>query len=204
MSPTPVGFQEVLDSRRSIRRFTPDPVDEHALMRILAAGSRAPSAHNRQPWRWVVVKPGEARLRLAEAMESRFRDDLRADGLPADQIEGIVGRGRERLLGSPLAIILCMTLEDMDQYPDDRRQSAERTMAIQSVALAGGHMLLAAHAEGLGACWICSPLFVPDIVRNLLNLPASWEAQGMIILGHPAESGRDRPRRPLEETIQWR
>ncbi|MEJ2082854.1 MAG: nitroreductase family protein, partial [Acidobacteriota bacterium] len=64
--------------------------------------------------------------------------------------------------------------------------------------------LLAAHAEGLGACWICSPLFVPDIVRNLLNLPASWEAQGMIILGHAAESGRERPRRPLEETIQWR
>lgn len=204
MSPSLVGFQEVIASRRSIRHFTPEAVDEDALMRILAAGSRAPSAHNRQPWRWVVLKPGEARQRLAGAMEARFREDLLADGLAADQIDAIVDRGRERLLGSPLSIILCMTLEDMDSYPDDRRQSAERTMAIQSVALAGGHMLLAAHAEGLGACWICSPLFVPDIVRNVLDLPASWEAQGMIILGHPAESGRQRSSRPLEEIVRWR
>lgn len=204
MSAPLVGFQEVLASRRSIRRFTPDPVDQRAVLRILRAGSRAPSAHNRQPWRWVVLKPGEARQRLAEAMEARFREDLLNDGVQPDQIETIVGRGRERLLGSPLAIVLCLSMDDMDRYPDDRRQSVERTMAIQSVALAGGHMLLAAHAEGLGACWICSPLFVPDIVMKILDLPAAWEAQGMIVLGHPAESGRERPRRELEEMVRWR
>ena len=78
-------------------------------------------------------------------------------------------------------------MADMDQYPDDRRQQAERVMAVQSVALAAQNLLLAAHAEGLGACWMCAPLFCPDVVRDALALPEDWEAQALI---HAGISGR--------------
>jgi nitroreductase len=81
---------------------------------------------------------------------------------------------------------------------------AERMMAVQSTALAGGHLLLAAQAEGLGACWVCAPLFVPDLVRRELDLPPAWEAQGVLIMGYPAEPGRDRSRRPVDEVTIWR
>ncbi len=60
-------------------------------------------------------------------------------------------------------------------------------MAVQSVALACQNLLLAAHAYGLGACWMCAPLFVPHVVRQVLELPAAWQPQALITLGYPAE-----------------
>ncbi len=60
-------------------------------------------------------------------------------------------------------------------------------MAVQSVAMAAQNLWLLAHAEGLGACWLCAPLFVPELVREILDLPADWQAQGLMTLGWPAE-----------------
>jgi nitroreductase len=77
-------------------------------------------------------------------------------------------------------------------------------MALQSCALAGGHLLLAAHASGLGACWMCAPLFAPDVVRQALALPNDWEPQAAIVLGYPAESGEARGRKPVDEVTLWR
>jgi coenzyme F420-0:L-glutamate ligase/coenzyme F420-1:gamma-L-glutamate ligase len=197
-------FQELVSTRRSIRSFTDQPVGEDVLGRLLRVACDAPSAHNRQPWRFVVLQDVKLRQRLIEAMSQSFRTDLERDGLSSTEIERQVARGRDRILGASAVVLLFVTMEDMDHYPDGIRQAAERAMAIQSVALAGGHLLLAAHAEGLGACWVCSPLFAPEIVRQTLELPESWEAQGMIVLGHPAEDGRDRQRKSLQEVALWR
>src|ERR1700704_3659263 len=60
----------------------------------------------------------------------------------------------------------------MAPYPDPRRAQAEYLMAVQSVAMAVQNLLLAAHAEGLGACWMCAPLFCGEAVRAALALPA--------------------------------
>lgn len=197
------GLYEVIQERRSIRRFLDRPVERPVIERLLRAGCQAPSAHNRQPWRYVVLERGGQREALVEEMSARFRADLEADGVPADRVEILVDRGRARLLEPPILIMLFLTMEDMDEYPDRSRSEAERTMAVQSVALAGGHILLAAQQEGLGACWVCAPLFVPQLVRRELELPPQWEAQGVIIVGYPAESGRDRPRKKLGEVTRW-
>ena len=76
-------------------------------------------------------------------------------------------------------------------------------MAVQSVALACQNLLLAAHAHGLGGCWMCAPLFAPDIVRSALALPESWQPQALITLGYPAEA-RESTREPLERRVIWR
>jgi nitroreductase len=60
-------------------------------------------------------------------------------------------------------------------------------------------MLLLAHAEGLAACWMCAPLFCPDIVRMALALPADWEPQALVTLGYPAAPGRPRERHPVAD-----
>jgi nitroreductase len=75
-------------------------------------------------------------------------------------------------------------------------------MATQSLALAGQNLLLAAHAEGLGACWLCAPLFCPHIVRDTLGLPADWEPQAFISLGWPAESPA-KTRESLETRVRF-
>lgn len=197
-------YQELVESRRSIRKFTGQPVTRTALQRLLEAACLAPSAHNRQPWRFVVLQDYELRERLISDMSDPFRADLARDGVPQDEIERAVARGRDRMLGAAAVVMLFLTVEEMDRYADSVRQAAEHTMAVQSVALAAGQLLLAAHAAGLGACWVCSPLFTPAIVRRVLDLPASWEAQGMITLGYPDEEGRDRGRRALDEVVLWR
>jgi len=94
-----------------------------------------------------------------------------------------------------------MTMEDMDSYPDERRQRAERTMAIQSVAASVQNFLLAASALGLGACWYCAPLFCPDVVREILGIPEGVEPQALIAVGYPNEEPEPPPRKPLEEVV---
>ncbi len=198
---------ETLDAlvreRRSIRRFTADAIPREVVERLLTAAAWAPSAHNRQPWRFVAIETPAARERLARAMGDRLRRDLAADGVAEEAIERDAQRSYTQIAAAPLAVVLCLTMADMDVYPDERRQAAERLMAAQSVAMAGQNLLLAAHAAGLGACWMCAPLFCPDVVRAVLALPADWEAQGLVVLGCPAET-RSRGRNPLEESVTWR
>lgn len=190
-------------ARRSIRRYDSRCLPTGWLDQIMDAATWAPSAHNRQPWRFVLIRECRAKETLAAAMGARLRRDLEADGLAADIIDKDVGRSYQRISSAPLLIVLCLTLADMDQYPDAQRNAHERSMAVQSTAMAGQNMLLMASSLGLGACWMCAPLFCPDLVRNVLDLPADWLAQGMITLGFPASS-RSREREPWETKTQWR
>lgn len=198
-----MDHQAFIRSRRSVRQFQDQPVERDVLQRIIMTATRAPSAHNRQPWRFVVLDRPQARQKLVAAMQAAFADDLKRDGLSTQQIQRQLLRSRRRILGSPAPVLLCMDLTDMDSYPDARRQQAERQMAVQSVALAGGTLLLAAHAEGLGGVWICAPLFAPQAVQQALSLPQAWEPQALLLLGYPAEQPQERERRSLEEVVQF-
>lgn len=197
---TNTNLQHLLRTRRSVRRFTDQAVDGKSLERILQTAGCAPSAHNRQPWRFAVLTTPSPKSRLAGAMGADFARDLSADGLPQPEIEARVTRSKERILSAPVIIILCLDMTEMDPYPDAIRQTHERSMAVQSVAAAGLQLMLAAHAEGLGSVWVCSPLFTPETVRQTLGLPAAWEPQAMIFIGHPAEQPPMRERKSLQET----
>jgi coenzyme F420-0:L-glutamate ligase/coenzyme F420-1:gamma-L-glutamate ligase len=191
-----------ISTRRSIRRYLDAPVEEQLLHELLAAALAAPSSHHRQPWRFALLRGAAARARLAEAMAQRLRADRRADGDAPEAIERDARRSVERICTAPVALLACLTLAEMDRYPDARRAQAEALTAVQSVALACANVLLAAHARGLGACWMCGPLFCPDTVREALELPADWRPQALLTLGWPAEAGRARPRKPLAEVLR--
>jgi F420 biosynthesis protein FbiB-like protein len=192
-----------LRSRRSVRQFRPDPVPHIVIDRILETACRAPSAHNRQPWRFAVLTTPESKSRLAHAMGVEFRQDLLADGVPPEEADRLVRRSQNRITGAPVAVILCLTMAAMDVYPDMDRRKAEFRMAMQSVALAGGQLLLAAHAEGLGGVWVCAPLFAQATVQKALDLPAAWEPQGMILLGIPDGPAAERDRLTVAEVARY-
>jgi F420 biosynthesis protein FbiB-like protein len=203
MSESSSLLYRIIKERRSIRRFDGTSIPPEIVKRILEAATKAPSAHNRQPWRFVILSTFEERHSLASALGQRLREDRLADGDDLDQVERDVARSVERISNAPVVIVACLTMEDMDTYPDERRSRAEYAMAIQSVSMAAQNLLLAASAEGLGACWLCAPLFVQETVNETLDLPAGWEAQGLIITGYPAETGRERARYPVEEVTLW-
>lgn len=65
-------------------------------------------------------------------------------------------------------------------------------------------LLLSAHAEGLGGAWLCAPPFAQQICRSVLGLPREWEAQAMILLGHPEVTLAARARRLLDEVVTYK
>ena len=190
----------IIRGRRSIRRFQSQSVPQDVLLRLLDAAVWAPSAHNRQPWRFVLLTSAAGQSTLADAMGQRLAADLRADGVDDSAIAADVSRSRARLTGAGALVVVCLTMADMDTYPDPIRQTHEHTMAVQSTAMAAQNLLLAAHAEGLGAVWMCAPLFAPDVVRAALDLPDDFEPQGVIALGVPAEE-RTKTRHALESRV---
>lgn len=199
LRPTPQTFHDFIRSRRSIRRFRPDNIPKEVVDRILKTSTFAPSAHNRQPWRFVVLTTLEAKKRLANEMGADFRRDLLMDGLDPKRVEEKVRNSRNRICQAPLVVILCLTMSVMDSYPDSKRQHFEYIMAVQSVALAGGNILLSAHGEGLGAVWVCAPLFAQETVRRVIDLPNDWEAQGLLLIGYPEKVPEPRNRNPVNE-----
>lgn len=196
-------FEEIIHNRRSIRRYQARPIEKRILNKILDAALWAPSAHNRQPWRFCVITSHDAKANLSAAMGDQWQRDLSSDGADPEFVERRVAISRARMMGAAALVMVSLSMEAMDTYPDAARNQAEWTMAVQSTALACQNLLLATHAEGLGACWMCAPLFVPDLVRRVLDLPATWHPQALITLGYPAEE-KTKDREPVESKVVWR
>jgi coenzyme F420-0:L-glutamate ligase / coenzyme F420-1:gamma-L-glutamate ligase len=176
-------------------------VEDATLMRILSAATWAPSAHNRQPWRFMIVTEPNLKYRVALAMGERLRADRLADGDDPACIEQDVCRSRERITKAPAVVFVFLSMNCMDSYPDQRRCDAEYLMAVQSTAMATQNALLAAHEEGLGACVMCAPLFCPETVIAELGVPVDWRPQSVITIGWPAVPPRNRGRAPLAEVM---
>jgi coenzyme F420-0:L-glutamate ligase/coenzyme F420-1:gamma-L-glutamate ligase len=207
MSYAPVSqsaaMHRLMRERRSIRRYRADAVGRDVLDRLFASAAAAPSAHNRQPWRYLAIEDAATKAALARAMGEQLAADRARDGDPQDAIARDVVRSHARITAAPVLILVCLTLEEADVYPDEARSRAEFLMAVQSTAMATQNLLLAAHAEGLAACWMCAPLFCPQVVQASLDVPPAWQPQGLITLGFPADPGRDRPRKPLAAYVRY-
>ena len=119
-----MNVYEAIKKRRSVRDYKPESVPEESLKRILEAGRLAPSAHNAQDWKFIVVKDSEKRKALAEA----------AFG------QGFVAK-------APVVIVTVAL------NPEDVMGGGVPTYAVD-LAIAVDHMTLAAVEEELGTCWI--------------------------------------------------
>jgi len=190
---------ELIKTRRSIRNFKPVKVSREVVNAILDLAKWAPSAHNAQPWRIIVIDDDAVKAKLATAMGRAWLSDMLKDGVPRSKAEEIVEvESWQRITESPVVLIACLSMEDMHKYSDRRRQKAEYLMGVQSVAAYIQNLLLLAHYYGLGACWVCAPLFCQNTVRKALGLPREIEPQAMVIMGYAAENPEPPPRKPLE------
>ncbi len=117
-------FQDIIRERRSVRKFTGEPISDEKLGRVLEAAHLAPSASNRQAWKFVVVKDADTRQALAEAASS------------------------QAFVGQAPIIIVAVAL-----MPERIMTCGVPSYAID-LAIAIEHIVLAAVDEGLGTCWI--------------------------------------------------
>ena len=191
----------LLRGRRSVRKFQDRPVPRELIEQILEAARWAPSPHGRQPWRFIVLTRPELKNLLADRMGETWRRNLQMDGQDSGVVNLRLDKSRQRILNAPVIILPCLYLEDLDRYPDERRQADETTMAIQSIGAAIQNMLLMAYDLGLDAGWMCAPLFCPEIVCDALNLDTRLIPQAMITVGYAAADPQRRERLPLSNLI---
>ena len=165
---------EAIKTRRSIRAFTQGGIPDGEIIKILDAARWAPSAGNIQPWIFVVIKNSEAKRRLSEAALNQFfiEDASTVVVVCADQ-----ERSR-RIYGRRGADLYC----------------------IQDTAAATQNILLAAHALGLGACWVGA--FDENDVRLIIKAPREIRPVAIVPIGYPAERPRSIFKRPLSEVVR--
>ncbi len=191
----------LLQSRRSVRKYQDRPVSRELIEQVLESARWAPSPHGRQPWRFVVLTTQKLKLQLADQMGSTWQQNLHMDGQDAEIVNIRLQKSRQRILNTPVIVIPCLYLEDLDYYPDERRQADEKTMAIQSIGAAIQNMLLMAYDLGLDAGWMCAPLFCPEVVCKALDLDPRLIPQALITIGYAAADPERRERLPLSSLI---
>jgi F420 biosynthesis protein FbiB-like protein len=168
---------------------------------MLEAARWAPSPHGRQPWRFVVLTQQKPKQRLAEHMGEIWRANLQMDRQSEQTVNIRLEKSNQRILRAPAIIIPCLYLVDLDRYPDQKRQANEITMAIQSLGAAVQNMLLMAYNLGLDTCWMCAPLFCPEVACTALDLDKQLIPHALITVGYAAADPVRRPRLPLDRLI---
>jgi F420 biosynthesis protein FbiB-like protein len=191
MSP---DFWETVTSRRSIRRYLNKPVPSSMLKKIISAAADTPSAHNLQPWHFVVVTSAEIRTQLIGKMAEKYCQDMIVQGVQENIRKNRMDRSLKLFGNAPVIIVPYLT-KDGDEL--------EEVLSIQSTAVAIGYLLLAATAGGLGACWYAAPLFCPEMVNKQLRVSVNWRPQALITLGYPDESVQPKVKRALKDTVTY-
>jgi coenzyme F420-0:L-glutamate ligase / coenzyme F420-1:gamma-L-glutamate ligase len=192
-----MSITKAIRQRRSVRKYLPKEVPEALVLEVFEAAGWAPSAHNAQPWRFIVVSDSTVKKRLAESMATCWAEDLARDSKTIQASE------REfktrRFSDAPVLIVACLSMEGMRKFPDEKRQGFERDLAIQSFGAALQNLLLTAYADGLGACWFSAPSFCKATVRKVLKIPETVEPQAIITMGYPDEKLPVTSRKKLAE-----
>ncbi|MCV7077855.1 coenzyme F420-0:L-glutamate ligase [Mycobacterium szulgai] len=181
-----LGRRQAQLLRRSVRRFSDEPVPAEQLESAVAEALTAPAPHHTRPVRFVWLQTHALRTRLLDRMKDKWRADLAGDGRPADSVERRVARG-QILYDAPEVVIPFLVPDGAHSYPDAARTDAERTMFTVAVGAAVQALLVALAVRGLGSCWIGSTIFAADLVREELDLPADWEPLGAIAIGYASE-----------------
>ncbi len=189
-------IEELLRSRRSVRRFKPDPVPPALVERLLDLAVTAPSASNKQPWRFVVVERRAAIDEMASAVRAA-RSRIEA-AIPEGSREAVAAYGEyfTRFEHAPVVVVpihrplpLLSTLAEGHLDEADARAVAqmERESALVGTSLALMTLLIAAHAEGLGASAMTGPLIARAELARILGVPAGWDIVALVPLGYPDE-----------------
>jgi len=194
---------EAINGRRSIRKYQSAKVEDEKLLKLAQAAIAAPNGGNAQPWDFVFVTDpkviGELG-KILEAVHDEYFGKARKDNLEGERLEKTVS-AYGRMISAPAFLIVCFN----NRNPQLNKPYEEWTTkwAHHSIAAAFENLMLAAVAEGLGTCWLGTPSWKSEKLKELLNIPENVEILAMSPLGYPDEAPKARPRMPVEEVTHF-
>ncbi len=182
-------LREALYSRRAVRDFTGEPVDEATLRSLIDAAVQAPSAVNEQPWVFSVVRDPAVLATISARSKAHLLATTPA-GLLSHHFESILGDPQFDIFYRAPALIVIAS-------------ATAGPWAVENCALAAQNLMLAARAAGLGSCWIG---FAQGWLRSsegkaMVGLDEANLPVAPIIVGHPRSTPSPVPRRPAQ--IRW-
>ena len=203
-----------LRTRRSIREFTAEPIAREVLGRVLEAATTAPSSSNRQPWRFTAVTSAATRAAVVDAIRTRTAE-MKAIIARSHHAEDYGSYGD--FFFEPLESAAAIVVPQYRQVPDlianliesgggdPAAYDTAAAMQAELCSTSAGVMalLLQAHAEGLGACWMAGPMVARREIEATLGIAAPWRMVGAVALGHPVRVPPAPPRKALDKVVVW-
>jgi len=189
-----------ITKRRSIRQFKDEPVDNAIIQQVLYAANRAPSAHNQQSWRFIVLR-GEKKQQLAQLAVEK------SSQFPKP-VSSILRMAARSVSNAPVVIAVVNTgalIEHGSQLFKIEKAAGHdffRTMEIQSSAAAVQNLLLAATALGLGSVWLGILFLIKDEVREYLGEPKG-EFMAVIPIGYSLKEQGEPRKKGLEYVVKY-
>jgi F420 biosynthesis protein FbiB-like protein len=208
-------FSTFLRSRRSIRKFSGEPVDNAVLRRLIEAATTAPSSTNRQPWRFSVVTATELRAKIVGAVRDRTAamQEIIRRSHHAEAFGAYGDFFYEPLESAPVIVIpqyrehpdqIAYLLEAGGGDPSTFHTPASMQVDLCSTSAAVMTLLLQAHAEGLGACWMAGPTVAKADIHALLGIREPWRMLGAVAVGHAVSAPQEAPaRRSLDRVVTF-
>ncbi len=198
---------EIIEGRRSVRRYTADPVPDDDVERMIAAFRWAPSGSNKQPWFLIASRNAAFNAAAAGAVRDEVAGIARRAPGFAQTGENLV-RYATFFEKAPLVFYVAG-----EPQPSRWRKQLEELLPghpaagaslswLVSTAAAIQNLLLAAHALGYSACWLGAPLVARERLERHLELPAGRRLTAIIPVGRPAETPSPPARRAREETCR--
>ena len=191
---------KTIKERKSIRTFTKQHVPDELIHLLLHSANSAPSAHNQQPWLFIVVK-GEKKQELAQLVNTKSADFPR----PASVLLRMAAKS---IASAPVVIAVANTGElirhgtDLFKVEKGMAQDFFRTMEIQSSAAAVQSLLLAATSLGLGTVWLGILYLIKDDLLQFLGEPKG-EFMAVVPVGYPAHAGSSPKKQPVEMKVRY-
>jgi nitroreductase len=198
-------LETAIMERRSIRQYEPREIPENILKDVIDTALWAPSGMNRQAWRVVVVR-GSQRDRLLEII-SRSQEHMieHLRGVFSEKIIKISLQVFANLGGAPTVALVYIPKELVTHASDADGRARyhgefKRFNELLSASALIQNLLLAAHARGLGTCWMTGPKYMEREINELLDI-TDEELVSVIPIGYPNQSPPAPPRK--ENVVQW-
>lgn len=196
-------LNDVIKSRRSIRKFKTEPVPDASIHEMLEAARLAPSGTNLQPWRYIVVKSEEVREQLSKVTPLPFvaKAPVVLVCCVDPQAMGATGNRIKELYEAKA--FMDTPLQDMDDkdYTKGRNidEAAAKAYLGLNAAISIEHMVLKAVDLGLGTCWVM--MFDQEGVKKVLDLEDRYQVVALLPVGYPDQEPAPRPRVAMEEIL---